>query len=34
MPNSEVPQHLEGLSVGARQVYYDLKKTIEQKDLR
>jgi len=33
-PNREVPQHLEGLSVGARQVYYDLKKTIEQKDPR
>jgi O-antigen chain-terminating methyltransferase len=33
-PNREVPQHLEGLSVGARQVYYDLKKTIEQKESR
>jgi O-antigen chain-terminating methyltransferase len=32
--NSEVPQHLEGLSAGARQVYYDLKKTTEQKDQR
>ncbi|WP_431482034.1 methyltransferase domain-containing protein [Pseudomonas thivervalensis] len=32
--NSGVPQHLEGLSAGARQVYYDLKKTTEQKDLR
>lgn len=32
--NSNVPQHLEGLSAGARQVYYDLKKTTEQKDQR
>ncbi|MHC8386320.1 class I SAM-dependent methyltransferase [Pseudomonas sp. LB3P14] len=32
--NSEVPQHLEGLSAGARQVYNDLKKTTEQKDQR
>lgn len=32
--NSEIPQHLEGLSSGARQVYYDLKKTIEHKELR
>lgn len=32
--NNEVPQHLEGLSASARQVYYDLKKTTEQKDQR
>ncbi|MHA6140845.1 class I SAM-dependent methyltransferase [Pseudomonas mohnii] len=32
--NSTVPQHLEGLSMRARQVYYDLQKTIEQKDQR
>ncbi|WP_448090931.1 methyltransferase domain-containing protein [Pseudomonas azerbaijanoccidentalis] len=32
--NSSLPQHLEGLSAGARQVYYDLEKTIEQKDHR
>lgn len=32
--NSEVPQHLEGLSAGARQVYYDLKKSNDQKDQR
>lgn len=32
--NSGVPPHLEGLSASARQVYFDLKKTIEQKDQR
>lgn len=32
-PDSPVPAHLEGLSVEARQVYHDLKKAIDQKDL-
>lgn len=32
--NSEIPEHLEGLSAGARQVYYDLKRTTEQENQR
>lgn len=31
--DSSVPAHLEGLSVEARQIYHDLKKAIDQKDL-
>lgn len=31
--DGSVPPHLEGLSVEARQVYHDLKKAIDQKDL-
>jgi len=34
MPHSDVPAHLSGLSAQARQVYHDLKKAIDQKDLR
>jgi len=30
--DSSVPQHLEGLSVEARQIYHDLTKAIDQKD--
>ncbi|MNJ12657.1 putative S-adenosylmethionine-dependent methyltransferase [compost metagenome] len=33
-PINLVPQHLDGLSESARNVYHDLKKTIDQKDLR
>jgi O-antigen chain-terminating methyltransferase len=32
--HSDVPAHLSGLSAQARQVYHDLKKAIDQKDLR